>query len=74
MTKIDYLNLASDLRRTAYYIATGGDDKLVEKLIAEIKKNKKVFSKLDVDLSLERKLLAEELLLASQKIIQSVSN
>ena len=72
MTKKDYLNMASDLRRSAYYVATGDNDKLVKKIMAEIQNNKKLFSELGIDLSLKRNLLAEELLSASQKIMRLV--
>ncbi len=43
MTKKDYLNLASDLRRSAYFIATGKDDELTARLMSEIKKIKNYF-------------------------------
>lgn len=73
MTKIDYLNLASDLRRSAYFVATGEDDELIARLMSEIKRNKRLFSELDIDLRLKGKLLAEELLMASAKILQAIS-
>lgn len=71
MTKTDQLNLASDLRRTAYFIATDSNSKLSHKLLGEIKKRTEVKAKINIDFNLSKKLLAEELLMAS-KILQRI--
>lgn len=71
MSKNNYLNIASDFRRAAYFVATGEDDGLVNVLIDELKGKKEITKKLNVDFSLKRNLLAEDLLMASRRIMQS---
>ena len=71
MTKKDYLNLASDLRRAAYFAATEADNRLLDRLLDEIGKNKEVKRNLKINFSLKNKLLAEELLMASRQVMIS---
>lgn len=68
MTKLDYLNTASDLRRAAYWTATGSNKKLVSVLLKKFEKNPELKRFLRIDLNLEHRLLAEELLMASHRL------
>ena len=68
MTKTDYLNMASDLRRAAYWTATGTNSKLVTTLLMQTKRVPRLNKYLHIDFNLKGKHLAEELLMASRKL------
>ena len=78
MTKTELLNVASDLRRIAYWTAIGEKEKiiLVTKLMTDINKKIKLSKYLDSHFDPQilssskqnRKLCAEELLMASIKL------
>ena len=70
MTKTDQLNMASDLRRAAYFVATNSNIKLTSLILDNIRKEKDIIQKINIDFSLKDEYLAEELLMAS-KILQS---
>ncbi|EKD31560.1 MAG: hypothetical protein ACD_77C00305G0005 [uncultured bacterium] len=68
MTKLDYLNTASDLRRAAYWTAMGTNQKFVSVLLKNLEEKPELKRFLQIDLNLEHKLLAEELLMASHRL------
>lgn len=68
MTKLDYLNTASDLRRAAYWTAMNTNKKFVSVLLKRIEEEPKLKKFLRIDLNLGHKLFAEELLMASRRI------
>lgn len=70
MTRIDQLNIASDLRRAAYFVATDSNRELTSVILDGIAKEQFILQKTKLDLSLKGRYLAEELLMAS-KILQS---
>jgi len=68
MTKADYLGVASDLRRMAYWTAMGTNQKFVSVLLKKFEKKPELKKILQIDLNLEHRLLAEELLMASHRL------
>jgi hypothetical protein len=68
MTKTDFLNIASDLRRAAYWVATSKNKELVAKVLRETKTNSKLSKMLGINYKIHANRLAEELLIASQKL------
>jgi hypothetical protein len=68
MTKIDYLNTASDLRRIAYWVATNQNKDLVIRLCQEAKRKVDIKEYLNIDFSQTDRYLAEDLLMASQTL------
>lgn len=68
MTKLDYLNAASDLRRIAYWTATGVNKKLAHVLLDNIQKEPGFRKFIQINTSLPDKLIAEELLMASRQL------
>jgi len=72
MTNIDKLNIASDLRRMAYWLATGdtSKNKLIDRLWQDIK-DKKDVKALIHRYSFNSKPNAEELLMLGQRLQNS---
>jgi len=68
MTKLDYLNAASDLRRIAYWTATGVNKKLAHLLLGNIQKEPHFKKYIQINTSLSNNLVAEELLMASRQL------
>ena len=68
MTKTDYLNAASDLRRIAYWTATGTNKELSLNLLKNIQQIPEFEKNLKLDFNLANNLLAEEILMASHWI------
>lgn len=72
MTNIDKLNIASDLRRIAYWLAVGDKSKkkLINKLWYDVK-NKKEIKKLTDKYLFQSNPSAEEFLMLSQRLQNS---
>jgi len=79
MTKADYLNYASDLRRVANWAARGQKEKLqlIKRIFAEAKKKEEVWkiiksSKADIDPKEAFENKAKRLFFAEQALISSL--